>query len=114
MELAGGTVIQEPTQSGPLSIATVASDRMGGQAVHRRSEIVPKSGHRCNLSGPGGRQLPGSDGEGHCGSGARCAWTDCKGSRTPRQRFCGLFMLEWKEIVMRDFTLISLRSKEEG
>lgn len=30
MELAGGTVIQEPAQSGPLSIATVASDRMRG------------------------------------------------------------------------------------
>lgn len=33
MELAGGTVIQEPAQSGPLSIATIAADAMppGGE-----------------------------------------------------------------------------------
>jgi len=40
MELIGGTVVQEPTQTGPLSVATVASERIGGDGEPPAAIVV--------------------------------------------------------------------------
>ncbi|MBN1773035.1 MAG: hypothetical protein JXB32_17345 [Deltaproteobacteria bacterium] len=44
MELAGGTVVQEPAQSGPLVIATVGSDRMTAGAEAPAAIVVRARG----------------------------------------------------------------------